>query len=494
MGREVELKFALAHTEEAKLRGAAALAGVRASTTKLLTLYFDTPRGELSANGMAIRLRRARGRWAQALKASGSGTGGLHDRSEWEFDRFGPTLDLSLFADTPLAKLEDAANLHTRLAEVFRVEYERAAWILEPAPGTRVEVVLDRGEVAASGRTDPIYEVEIESLEGEVGAIFDVATRLLDEVALRPSTVSKAERGYRLRSRRRRQPEKASAIHLDKDATLLDAARTVIAAGLAQLQANEEGLLASSDLEFVHQARVALRRLRSALRIFRDAIGAERADAWRAALGDTGRALGGARDWDVFATEVMPPVLSAYGDAAVTKRLTSRVTRERRTARETARASLLSRPHALAIVEISRWLAFPEPVVSAQPLTDFAAGLIRKRHKRLVRDAHGFAGLSAAERHRLRIDVKRLRYSIDALDSLFTEKHVERYVDILVALQDGLGHANDAVTATRLLPKLEPPADFATFARGWFGAQAAGDNAAFGGLIESLVSTPRFWR
>jgi len=494
MGREVELKFALAPAEEAKLRGATALAGIAPSRQKLLALYFDTPRGELSGQGMALRLRRSGRRWKQTLKTSGDTTGGLHDRSEWEFDRPGPSIDLSLFADTPLAKLDDSANLHERLAEVFRVESDRTAWVLAPAPGTRVEVVLDRGAVAAGGRTDPVFEAEIESLEGDVGAVFDVATRLLDEVALRPSTVSKAERGYRLRSRRRRQPAKASEIHIEKDATLLDAARTVIATGLTQLQANEEGLLASSDLEFVHQARVALRRLRSALRIFREAIGSERANAWRAALGDTSRSLGEARDWDVFATEVMPAVLGAYGDAALAKRLTSRVTRERRAARETARASLLSRPHALAVVEISRWLALPEPAAQAEPLIAFAAQLIRKRHKRLVRDAHGFAGLSAAERHRLRIDVKRLRYSIDALESLFTGKRVERYVDILIALQDGLGHANDAVTAVRLLPKLEPPADFATFARGWFGAKAAGDDAAFAGLIESLASTSHFWR
>jgi inorganic triphosphatase YgiF len=340
MARETELKFAIAPDEAPQLVGAAALDGIEPSKSKVLSLYFDTPKGELAANGMALRLRKVKGGWAQTLKASSSGAGGLHDRSEWEFNRPDPSIDLSLFTGTPLAKLDDPSNLHARLAEVFRTQFERTAWIVAPAPGTRVEVALDRGEVAAKGRAEAICEAEIESLEGDVGAIFEVAAHLLDEVPLRPSTITKAERGYRLRSGKRRQPEKAPQIHLDEGATAFDAARAVIGVSLSQLQANEEGLLASSHVEFVHQARVALRRLRSALQIFRDVVGAEQAQAWRAALGDTGRALGGARDWDVFATEVLPPILSAWGSPLLSKTLLARAARFRRAQREAARSAL----------------------------------------------------------------------------------------------------------------------------------------------------------
>ena len=101
-----------------------------------------------------------------------------------------------------------------------------------------------------------------------------------------------------------------------------------------------------------------MRRLRSALRIFGDVIGAERAEAWRAALGDTGRALGGARDWDVFATEALPPVLATYGDAALARQLPARASRERRKEREAARAALRARPHAVGcampVVRVTR--------------------------------------------------------------------------------------------------------------------------------------------
>jgi inorganic triphosphatase YgiF len=495
--REIELKLALAPGDEAALRASSALAGAAPSRAGMLALYFDTPRRELAQAHMALRLRRRGRRWVQTLKAGASGLGGMHARSEWEYERPGPSIDLALVAGTPLAALEHAGALHERLHEVFRVESVRTTWLLEPSAGARVEAVLDQGTVAANGRVEGVCEVEIESLEGDPAATFELASRLLEDVALRPSGVTKAERGYRLASGRRLQPSKAPEISLDAAARPAAAARIVIAAGLAQLQANEEGVLSATDPEFVHQARVALRRMRSALRIFRDAIGVERAEAWRGALGELGVALGGARDWDVFATETLPPVLSAFGDAALRRRLLARVGQRRRRERDAAREAIGSRRYAATVLEISRWLALEEEGPAdggGDSLADFAARVIRKRHKRLLSDAADLASLPAAERHRVRIDTKRLRYGVDAMYSLFPSKRVSRYIDVLVALQDSLGTANDAATAARLVAELDPPEAFALFARGWFAARAAGDPVVFAVLLESLAGTPRFWR
>jgi inorganic triphosphatase YgiF len=491
MGKEIELKFALDPGDEGRLRAAAPLAGLKPTKHRLLALYFDTPAGELAKSGLALRLRREDRKWVQTLKAPGSAS---HERSEWEFSRTGPSIDLSLFSETPLAKLDDPDRLHERLAEIFRIASTRTAWTAEPESGTRVEVVLDQGEIEANGRTASICEVEVESKAGETEAIFDMGAQLVDQVELRLTPVSKAERGHRLRTRAKLQPAKSAEIRLDKDMRVGAAARAVVGADLAHFHANEEGVLASSDPEFVHQARVALRRMRSALQIFRDVIGPERAKAWRAALGETARVLGVARDWDVFGTEALPPMLAAFGDAALKKALGARVLRRRRAERAKARAALVSKAHAHTVLEISRWIAHDEPAAGAAPIADFASKIVRKRHKRLVADAAHFATLDAEERHRLRIDVKRVRYGIDALASLFPEKRVARYLENLEALQDGLGHANDAVTAQRLLPELEPPAELATFARGWLSAQAAGDSAVLEALVERLAKTRRFWK
>lgn len=490
---EVELKFLIDPRDHEALARCAALSGVKPRRVRIDTTYFDTAGGELAARGLALRLRHAGGRWIEGLKAGESGTGGLHARSEWEHDRCDPGIDLALYANTPLAQLNDPAKLHERLAPAFRVVMTRTTWVVAEG-GSRLEVALDVGEVRARGRSAPVSEVEIECLEGAPAAAFDLAARMLEDVRLRPSAVSKAQRGWRLYRAEGAVPVKARPAGVRHDTTPSAAARQVIAAGLAQLQANEEGLLEKTDPEFVHQARIALRRLRAALRIFRDTIGGERARAWRDELGEIARALGLSRDWDVFATQTLPPVLAVYGDAELARALRRQVERRRGGARRQAREALRSPRYAHAILELARWLSqADESVMPGRQLRKFASRVLRKRHDRLLSQAAHPAALTLEERHRLRIEAKRLRYGTDALASLFEARRVARYLDALSRLQDALGRSNDAATAMRLLQELDPPEPFAGYARGVFAVRARSDPALLRGLVARLRAA-RPWR
>jgi triphosphatase len=492
---EVELKFLIDPGDHAALERAGALAGAPVSRERLDTLYFDTPDGELAARGLALRLRHAGGRWIEGLKSGASGTGGVHARREWEHARADAGIDLARFARTPLGALPDAATLHERLAPAFRVVMTRTAWQVALADGSRLEVALDVGQVEARGRSVPVSEVEIECLEGGLAAAFDLAASLLDEVRLRPSAVSKAQRGWRLFRAERPVPLRAHAVELADETPPAAAARQVLAAGLGQLQANEEGLLESEDPEFVHQARVALRRLRAALRIFRDTLGAERARAWRDELGAIARALGAVRDWDVFGTETLPPVLTIYGDARLARRLRRRTERRRAAERAAAREALRSPRYARAILEIARWVSQADvaPAGTAKQLRRLASRVLRRRHQRLLREAADPGSLSLEARHDLRIDAKRLRYGTDALASLFGPRRVAAYLDALSRLQDALGEANDAATAMRLLEELAPPQAFAEYARGVFALRARTDPALVRGLVARLRAA-RLWQ
>ena len=492
---EVELKFELPPASREALLALPALAAAKPARRRLRAIYFDTPDCALARAQMALRLRRNGRRWVQTLKAGASGVGGLHARDEWEFGRPGPSLDLSLFAESPLAGLDEAATLHQRLVPVFEVDTLRTAWQLTPQPGSMLEVSFDTGAVASGARREAFSEVEIECLEGGAQAAFDLAARMLDQVTMRPSAVTKAQRGYRLLRGARLAPVKAAPIRLDPAMTPGAAARAIVASNLEQLQANEEGVLRTASPEFIHQARIALRRMRSTLRLFRDAIGAERAAAWRGQLSGAAAALGVARDWDVLGTESLPPALAAYGDAALGRRLRSAVLRRRRAEREHARLALLSSSHAKVILEIARCLGDTDvPDDPAVRVDEFAGRVMRKRHKRLLADAAHVARLASAERHRVRIDAKRLRYGVESLASLFKARRMKRYVRRLVDLQDALGRAHDAVTALALLPKLEPPAPFAAFARGWFGALARGDPRGLEAQVARLARARRPWR
>ena len=494
MATEAELKLRLAPGDHAALLASPALAAAAPQRQRLTSVYFDTPACEIAEAGMVLRMRRAGRKWIPGLKAANAAGAGLHVRQEWEYPRRDAVLDLARFADTPLAKVADPAHLHERLVPAFRVDVRRTTWTLEPVAGARLEVALDAGVVESGGRREMISELEIECIDGAVDPAFELALRLLDDVALHPSSVTKAERGYRLYRREEAQPVKAAPIELDEALTPATAARRIVGAGLAQLQANEEGVLNSRDPEFVHQARIALRRTRSALRMFRGPIGEPQAKAWRDALGGIAAALGEARDWDVFATETFPQLAAAHGDAAQRRKLAAAISRERKAARATARAALGSPAYARTMIELARWIAHEgDDTIASQELREFAAATLGKRHKRLLRDAADVASLPPPERHQVRIDAKRLRYGTDALQSLFKPRRVRAHRKALQSLQDALGATNDAATAATLLPRLAAPDEFAAFARGWLAARSRGDTAMLENLIAGLADAPRFW-
>jgi inorganic triphosphatase YgiF len=467
---EIELKFELAPKAHAAFRRLPALADSSGRTARLRATYFDTPDHELRRREMALRMRRAGGRWIQTLKAGRSGAGGLHARDEWEFERPDATLDLGLFADTPLGADPGLAG---RLAEVFRVDVSRTTWDVEVSPGNRVEVALDRGEVRRGERAEPVSEVEIESVAGDPLAVFELAERLVEPVAMRPSAVTKAQRGYRLARGEPEQAEKARPAELDAAMSPGEAARAVARSALEQMQANEAGVIAARDPEFLHQYRVGLRRLRSALKTFRPALGADGAQMgeelrWIAAL------TGPARDWDVLVTSTLPALTEAHGEARAARLVLGRAAARMRAAHVQLREALESARYARLVLAVARWLAQPEPrpQAGAEPLADFALRVLRKRHKRLLADAKKLSALTPAERHALRLDAKRLRYALEGLAPLFRRARVEAYLEALSEIQDDLGRANDAAVAQRLLAELAPPAAFAQFARGWFAGQA----------------------
>jgi inorganic triphosphatase YgiF len=466
---EVELKFDLAAEAHAAFRKLAPLAGATPRNASLHALYFDTPELELRERQMALRLRRSGRRWVQTLKAGASGAGGLHARDEWEFERSEPTLDLAAFTGTPL---EAHPDLGARLTEVFRVDMRRTTWQLEVTPGNRVEVALDRGEVTRLGEREAVAEVEIESLSGDPMAVFELAAQLVDSAPLRPSAVTKAQRGYRLASGAAQGPAKARAVALDPARDAAWAARTVIAAALEQLQSNEGGVIASADPEYLHQMRVALRRLRSALRVFRDAIDPAFAELLRVELRWLARATGPARDWDVLATQTLPAILHAWGESPAARSVRARVAVRRKVAREPLREALLSPRYVRLVLALARWLAQPAPE-NAEPgkLGDLAARTIAKRHKRLVAGALRLSALTPAERHRLRLEAKRLRYALEGFECLFRRRRFGDYRELLAEIQDDLGRANDAAVAARLMSELKAPTSFTQFARGWLAAQ-----------------------
>lgn len=218
-------------------------------------------------------------------------------------------------------------------------------------------------------------------------------------------------------------------------------------AALEQIAANATGAAAGRNPEYLHQLRVGVRRLRSALLAFRALLRRRRADAieqpWRAMM----QTLGSARDWDVFhqTLEAGNLQLVANKRRAEAQRLARALVKSPRF-RETRRrtfAWLQSRP----------WRRHADP---AEPLRQFAPPALQRLHEGLCKAAHGIDWRDAARRHRVRIRVKRMRYGCDFFATAFAHRRVHAFLDGLHTLQDILGELNDIEVQRDLLRRMVP--------------------------------------
>jgi CHAD domain-containing protein len=210
--------------------------------------------------------------------------------------------------------------------------------------------------------------------------------------------------------------------------------------------------------------RVAMRRLRSALSLFRKVL-PEVQDRWiRNETKWLAGVLGEARDWDVFLAEILAPAEQALPDqAAGFARVRGLAGAERARAYDRMLEALRSERYAVLLVELRAWLeasGWREQQVSEhsadlyQPIGSVAGRLIETRRRKVVKRGPDLAALSPPERHEARKDVKKLRYAFEFFYNLYSGKKPKRFARDLAKLQDGLGRLNDVENARRLLDRL----------------------------------------
>lgn len=473
--RERELKFGVAREDLAVLvdRLAAAPGAVRRPrAAKLLSAYFDTADRALAAADVTLRVRRE-GRWrVQTLKQGVVGAG-VSDRLERE---------RRVYADVPALDAEEAALVEAvvgraiasdELEPVVAIHVRRTVVdvTLEDAA---IEVALDEAEVEAGGRTAAFSELELELKRGDPAALFALARDLAAYAPLRLGALSKSARGFHLLAARGPSAVSAGPSPVRPGMDVATAAVAVLGDCVRQFRGNEDALLVGGDDKAVHQARVALRRLRSALKIFRPALADARLPTVAAEIKWLAHELGAARDLDVFADGA----LEDAGRHVAVGPLAAEVETARAAAYDAALDALRSPRARAALFDLAEWMtvgdwrtAAANAAVRDAPIEAFAAEVLSARFAKFEKKAKGLAGLSAEKRHGARIEAKALRYAAGFLAPLYREpgrtaQKFDRFDSRLKRLLDALGVLNDIATSRPLALDLGR------------GAVARGDGAA----------------
>jgi CHAD domain-containing protein len=261
-----------------------------------------------------------------------------------------------------------------------------------------------------------------------------------------------------------RRPARARASRaapLDAAMSSRDALRALCAASLDHLRANRARLLARGDAESLHQMRVALRRLRTALGAFKRLLPRAVLEPQIAEIRWLARALGEARDWDVFGASILEPALAGHPRRhallAMNRAAARLGARARENARRAARSPRCARLlRSLDTFAREEWTAQLAPAgrrARAAAVLPLARDALERRWRRVRKRGRRLAHLDAAALHRLRVAVKRLRYTALAFAPLFAARRTGAILRDLEAMQDALGGLNDCATAARLASK-----------------------------------------
>jgi triphosphatase len=456
--------------------------------------YFDTPDLRLRHCDIGLRVRRVNGGWVQNIKSGGTVSGGLHTRHEWESPVTGAAPELARLRDVVDDKktrrnVLDAASMGKGLAPIFTTRVKRMAWELHPAGGDLIECSLDQGRLECGSKNTAINELELELKSGDPSHLFDLALGLQKDIPLQIANQSKADRGYALFASKPPAAVKATRLALTQDMTAEQAFQQIAFSTLAQIQDNAEGVAQRHDVESVHQMRVGMRRLRSALSMYKRVL--RLPDDLQQELDWLAAELGDARDWDVLAGSTLPSVardLPDPGDVAGVQKAAADKAQQHHVAAATA---VSSPRYTRLMLGVNRWvqaMLWHDDQVTMDasgneltaPVSKFARATLKRDQRRLRTRAAKLSAATAEDRHAVRIAAKKTRYAAEFFSSLFSPKTVRPYIKALTGLQDELGYLNDVAVAHRLLAEMPASQPELTanvgFVTGFLAARARNDD------------------
>jgi len=228
-----------------------------------------------------------------------------------------------------------------------------------------------------------------------------------------------------------------------------EATRIILRRLLEIMRANETGIKADIDIEFLHDYRIAVRKTRSALSQIRRVFPEQTTDHYKREFEALGKLTNDLRDLDVYLLaeadyrSILPKAMQ--DDFAP---LFDYLRSHRAEVLATVKAGLEAKTYARLLEE---WEAFLHEPVTAEiaanastPIIGLARRRIIRRYRCVVRNGTTILKQPADELlHALRIECKKLRYLLEFFADLFPPKKIARMIKQLKRLQDNLGEFTD---------------------------------------------------
>jgi inorganic triphosphatase YgiF len=494
---EIELKFTLSPQRQrniGKVLGKLARTMSEPVRRHEITQYFDFADLALFKGSFSLRVRRSDGGYLQTLKSLAGEGGAAMARFEREWTLPHDRLDVTKLAGTPISGLM-AERRDKPIRQIFATDIIRVTYMLALEDDAVIEVAVDNGHIRSGENAVPVHEIELELKTGPRAALYRFASAFHEARRLAISADSKAMRGHRLAAGRGFEAHKAEDLELPRDVTVAEGFRRILGNGIAQLVANLP-FCSIDDPEPLHQARVAVRRIRSALAWFDAYLEPDAAGRFEDTLKRFGQILGEARDRDVFLKELDGEKAADRVNGTWLEMIVPPVEAARRTAYRGVQALINSGEPTAFVLALAGWAEsglwlrpdgdlghlpdLPFTVIAPE-LLDKLAGKASKRGRHLK-------SRSLKELHSLRKTLKKLRYCTEYCETLYKHKRVKRYQERAKELLKVLGALNDTVGAEALLDTLDAKDPSLTPGIGFI------SRVAMASREQALKQLPKAWK
>ncbi len=492
---EFELKLEI--PSDRLQRVEAAVREGKAVRQRLQARYFDTEDGTLARHGLVLRVRKEGRRWLQTAKGP---TSNPLERLEHNVSLTAPVggampvADLARHAGTPVGeRILQALKLKSGegfppLIPLYETDVQRLKRNVE-LDGSVLEIVLDLGRIVSGPHSMPLCELEVELKQGKPEHAVQLARDWCAKHGLWMSSISKSMKGQRLGSASPFGPAVSATMpEFDRRARGGQITMAVLQSCLTQVVANASEVAGGSlDPDHIHQLRVGIRRLRTAMRELQ-VLAAGIDLALELPLIDAFRDLGRHRDHSHMLLSQQPQIEAAGGPAVDANCLDADIPDPGAVARVPAFQDAL-----LCLIGFVHGAEQAKGGPDHKTAKKALQARLMKLHSQVVKDGRKFLALDETRQHQVRKRLKRLRYLAEFAAPLFSARKTRAFVASLKPVQDALGLYNDELMALQAYRSFATKTPQAWFGVGWLSARRTPNARVCLHELQAFAKVSPFW-